>query len=520
MQQQENSVQMQRIKMLQYEGKEVLLAAPSYEEAKKWMDDYLAKNDNDIKGLAEIEFDAEEGIYIEGIKDIQTDAPIFSAMDEDVLDNLKKGYDTDQEAYVFSLVNVNYSAYQFPASDVEEAIQMLHEGQFQQSSLLEEGSFFKSFSCGDEERAIVDGVLVRYKEEGEVAKELVRQYPDGLVVTLEDECVKNLINYKNCENEEECTTLYGMIDGGDARMAGAYGLLKAQLKLNPDEYEELYACDKTYWDSALSDLGWTSGDNATSMMLACESSMKDARIECIVSPALLGSLYIQDKPYYQIMKTVEEYGIKDDHELLFVLNRETLEEQPEWKRKLAEEQTRDQVQKHFIKYTAPAHFEQKRMYDETREQAAKENGYFNAAEWDRDIQWTKDPSPQLAAKLQATSERWRELYAPYQQKCNEAFHNLDRFKAEEQTKFIERFDRKAAQMVSDVKIIQRGGNGWAVRCKMDGEQQAGRTLSQKDADSVTRSTSVASVAKEMAAKYFSQDIIEGMQQQQARGMRR
>ena len=520
MQQQENSVQMQRIQMLQYEGKQVLLAASDYKEAKKWMDDYLFNNDYDLTQLANVEFDAEDGLYIKSIEDIQTDVPIFSTGERDALDCLTKGYDTDEEAYVFSLVNVNYSSYQFPANDVEEAIQMLQEGQFQQSALLEEGSYFKSFSCGEEERAVVNGVTVPYKEEFDLVQELTRQYPDGLVVTLEDECVKNLINYKNNENEEEFITLYGMIDAGESKMAGAYGILKAQLKLNPDEYEELYACDKTYWDSALSDLGWESGSNATSMMLATEESMKDARIESIVSPSLLNSLYIQDRPYHQIMKIIETNGIKDDNELMFVLNSEFLEEQPEWKRKLAEEQTREQVQKHFIKYTAPVHFEQKKMYDETREQAAKENGYLDAAEWNRDIQWTKDPSPQLAAKLQATSERWRELYMPYQKKSNDAFHELDRVKAAEQTRFIENFDRQAAKLVSEVKIIQRGGNGWAVRCKMDGEQQSGRTLSQKDADNVNRSRNLGPLAREMAVKYFSQDIVDAMQQQQARGMKR
>lgn len=520
MEQQENSVQMQRIQMLQYEGKQVLLAASDYKEAKKWMDDYLTKNDNDLKQLENVEFDAEEGIYIKDMEDIQTDVPIFCEADKDVLDNLTKGYDTDEEAYVFSLVNVSYSTYQLPANDVEEAIQMFHEGQFQQSALLEEGSFFKSFSCGEEERAVVNGVTVPYKEEFDLVQELARQYPNGLVVTLEDESVKNLINYKNNDNEEECITLYGMIDAGESKMAGAYGILKAQLKLNPDEYEELFACDKTYWDSALSDLGWESGSNATSMMLATENSMKDARIESIVSPSLLNSLYIQDRPYHQIMKIIETNGIKDDNELMFILNSEFLEEQPEWKRKLAEEQTREQVQKHFIKYTAPAHFEQRKMYKETQEQAAKENGYLDAAEWNRDIQWTKDPSPQLAAKVQATSERWRELYMPYQKKSNDAFHELDRFKAEEQTKFIEKFDRQAAKLVSEVKVIQRGGNGWAVRCKMDGEQQSGRTLSQKDADSVNRSRNLGPLVKEMAVKYFSQDIVDAMQQQQARGMKR
>ena len=126
----------------------------------------------------------------------------------------------------------------------------------------------------------------------------------------------------------------------------------------------------------------------------------------------------------------------------------------------------------------------------------------------------------MAAKVQATSERWRELYMPYQKKSNDAFHELDRFKAEEQTKFIEKFDRQAAKLVSEVKVIQRGGNGWAVRCKMDGEQQSGRTLSQKDADSVNRSRNLGPLAKEMAVKYFSQDIVDAIQQQQARGMKR
>ena len=56
----ENSVQTQRVKILQYKGKEVLLIAPNYKEAKQWMKAYLAKNDNDLSGLEAIEFDAEK----------------------------------------------------------------------------------------------------------------------------------------------------------------------------------------------------------------------------------------------------------------------------------------------------------------------------------------------------------------------------------------------------------------------------------------------------------------------------
>ena len=155
-----NSVQMQRVKILQYKGKEVLLIAPNYKEAKQWMNAYLAKNDNDLSGLEAIEFDTQKGLYINSINDIQTDTPIFCGQDEEVLDKLTKGYDTDEEAYVFSLVNVSYSAHLFPAQDVDEAIKMLQNGEFQQSNLLEEGSYFKVFSCSEENRAVVNGVTI------------------------------------------------------------------------------------------------------------------------------------------------------------------------------------------------------------------------------------------------------------------------------------------------------------------------------------------------------------------------
>lgn len=511
----------QRIKRLQYQGVQVYMVADSYLQASDWMDKWLAENDNDFRNIGQVEFDAADDLYIKKVEPVlQSDEPLICGLDEDGLDFCRKGFDTDENAYVFSLVNVQYSAWQFPAQTREEAVRMLQNEEFRDSALLEEGSCFRVISCDGSERAVVDGVIVQVHEPEHVAEELRRRFPSGLVVTLESECVQNLVEYSALEADMERITLYGMVNAGDARMAGANGLLEARLVLSPDDYDLLDACNRTYWDSALADLGWDAGTNAASMMLATEDTFEKARVEADVSPALLECLQIQGRPVRQIMEIVQEEGIRDDESLLHVLDSEFLAVLPDWKLKLAEEQTREATQKYFVEKAAPAFFQQQKMYRETREQAARENGFDSAADWERDLQWTRNPSPQMAARLQAATERWRELYLPHEKKGTEAFGQFERFKVSQLKGFVDRFNSEVSRRMSDVRVVRRAGGGAAVKCSLDGQPQLGVDLKAEDARRLDSGSGITVIARDLAEKYFSKDIVEGLQQQRQHGLKR
>ena len=72
--------------------------------------------------------------------------------------------------------------------------------------------------------------------------------------------------------------------------------------------------------------------------------------------------------------------------------------------------------------------------------------------------------------------------------------------------FISRFNDRQRQMVSEVKVIQRGSNDFAVRCKLNGEQQSGRIISKEDGEKIVQSTNKAETLKEIAGKYFREEI--------------
>jgi len=217
------------------------------------------------------------------------------------------------------------------------------------------------------------------------------------------------------------------------------------------------------------------------------------------------------------MDLVQRYQLQED-ELIFYFDNEFLNKQPDWKREMAKQQTREVINKFFVEKAAPAFIQQKKMFNETQEQAAKENGYDNATEWQNDVNWSKNPSQVLADKMRNTSERWRELYAPHEKKCNEVFDKLEQLKASEQRAFIERFDRQAEQAISSVKVIQRGVGEMAIRCMIDGVQQMGRTLGRAH-QQVVLEGSVKNI-KEIAAQYFKDDIIDSMSQSRERGLKR
>ena len=95
---------------------------------------------------------------------------------------------------------------------------------------------------------------------------------------------------------------------------------------------------------------------------------------------------------------------------------------------------------------------------------------------------------------------------------------MTQLKASEQRAFIERFDRRALQAVSNVKVIQRGAGELAIRCMVDGVQQMGRTLNKEHSRIILGAPS--KNMREMATCYFKDEIVDSMQQARQQGMKR
>lgn len=513
--QQNPEAMLHTVRQVEYKGHDVYVYANSFNEADEWVTQCMRAGNGDFKNM-EHEILDDNAVYVSKMVDIKSEKSIIFAGDRDPLtDMLTKGYEPESGCYVYSVVDKYIREAGVKAASPEEAVQKALEGKV---DFPKEWTVVKGvYACSENDRVIVDGNIVKYYNEDELTKRLQQEFPDGLTVTLENESLRNLLDYRQIEEDGEWMELNGMVSD-NGMMPGANGNLHAKLILKPEDYGLIYACEKTYWSNKLSEIGWDAEVNITSMLLAIESSMKDIRVQAGVSEDMLKYLMIEDRPYKEVMELVDRYGIKDEDILIHHLNAEFLNKQPEWKIKLAEHETKEAVNKFFVNKAQPAFAELKKMFKETQEQAAKENGYASAADWNTDIGWFKNPSPLMAERMQKTSERWRELYIPYERKCNEAFDHLERLKANEQRAYIEKFDKRASQAISNVKIIQRGVGDLAIRCMIDGQQQMGRTLNKEHVRTIMDAPG--RNMKEMAALYFKDEIAASIRQSQQQGLKR
>lgn len=520
--QQDSNPTLHTVRQTTYSGQEFHIYARDYNQAQEWFQKKILSR-GDTPGMTETEIGNADSAFLQKTLDIRSDEPVYSAGGVDPLkDLLTKGYDTDSSCYIFSRVDVSSSEATVPAASLEEALQLAASGTVDFSDGAELGAELRQdvYSCDEYTCAVVDGLTVPFRTEEDLTRALERQYPKGMTVVLENECIQNLIAYSTHDNENgEYITLKGMIDAVGSSMPGANGRLDAKLVLTPDQYDLLNACDSTYWSSELSDLGWESGDNATSMMLATEDSFKDSRIETPVCPDMLQALVIEGRPYHDIMQIVGKHHMTDDDALLHYFNLQLLDSQPEWKKQLAEKMVAEDVNRYFVRKVAPAIAEKKKMYHETQELVARENGYHDAAEWNRDVQWTRNPSPELAQKLYRTAERWRELYLPHEKKCEQAFALFERYKTELVAGFIRRFDRRADTALSEAKVIRQAGGNLAVRCKLDGRQLTGSTLSTAEARALVDAANKQPLIRDLAVRHFSQDIADSLQQAKRQGIK-
>ena len=512
------------------EGKYIHVAADNYELAKQWFDENIFAKNVPIDKIHP-EINEGDNIYISKVEN-QEPLPFVSQEKVEFLkDTFLKGYDYNNESYIFSVIDLKEQRFTVRAANEEDAFQKADK--VLQNQDIPVTNRREIYSCSENEVITLDGANMDVKHEEDLTKELKMKFPNGLNVLLEDESVQNLheyAKYNKEDNEEELRWLKGMIEAGDAQMAGAHGLLKAELRLEPEDYDILYACEDTYWSDELSELGMETGDNATTIMLYEESELREARIQAILSPALLKNLYIEGQPYKDVMQLMDDHmnsfvikkgwGMSEDEILKDHFNGEYLKKTPDWKEELAYEAIPPTRHKMWVEKVLPAYNEKTKMWDETYEQAAKEFGYKDIHEFKRDFQWGKNLSEQISTKISKVSERHRELWEPYQINANKEQARYEYKKTSLMREFIEKFDQKAKQVISDVKVIQRLGTEWAVRCKVDGVQQCGKTISKTEGNMLTQRDYPANFLSELAQKYFKDEIISHMGQQYNQGLKR
>lgn len=503
-------------------GTDVYVSADSYEAAKKWFHENIVDKGADVSQM-EIEMDEEADIYISKIAAADEPPLVHESSREtgEVLDMFyNKGYDYDSESYVFTVLKVETQKAVVQATSPDEAMHLM-DGKWDAVAVERQNLIV---SAPETRFVTVEGETMEVMGEEQLEKALREQFPDGITVKVEDESVANLLQYQKYMQEDdelEWHALNGMIEvSPDTCMAAAHGLLNAELRLKPEDYCLLDACDRTYYSSELSDVGLEVGVNATTVMLNSEEDLKEARVQAWLNPAVLNSLYIEGQPYEDVLDLIKNYDIRDDKSIMTYFNHEFNRQQPEWKVAMAKESARPEIQKFWVEKMGPVYREEREMYLKTRDQAAQEYGYESGNDYQRDIEWTKNASQQQEEKFRAVAKRWDELMQPYRQKSMDVAEQKEYKESSIIRSFIERFDRKAAELVTDVRIIQRLNSEQAVRCKIDGEQQMGKTLSREESAMIAAKDYPKGFFNDLAQKYFKDDILQAMQQEQSRGLRR
>ena len=375
----------------------------------------------------------------------------------------------------------------------------------------------------DKDKVNIDGKTFALKSHDDLTVALEKQYPQGLTVILENESLANLDRYA-WRKVEDWEVLKGLVEDGDARMVRAHGSLEAKLVLPPTQYGLLEACEDTYYMYELANVGVESEYNATTVMLGSQNSLQGARVQVEISkdmiPQVLPYLYIEDIPFSEVMDMVDEYDIKDEEELMRGLDYRNFASMPGWKQDMVKWWTKDYLLEYYDNNVKPAWREARTMVNVTLDQAAKEHGYASGADYKRDIQRTKNLSPEMVLKFNRITERHTALYEPYRQQEVIELEKYERLKDSMRKQLARNFDRQAKALISDVSVIPRSGGCIAIRCKLDGVQQMGRTILKADELDILNVKDNGEALKEWAAKYYQYEILQSLEHKQSRGMHR
>lgn len=375
----------------------------------------------------------------------------------------------------------------------------------------------------DKDKVNIFGKTFALKSHDDLTVALQKQYPQGLTVILENESLANLDRYA-WRKVEDWEVLKGLVEDGDARMVRAHGSLEAKLVLPPTQYGLLEACEDSYYMHELANVGVESEYIATTVMLGFLNSLQGARVQVEISkdmiPQVLPYLYIEDIPFSEVMDMVDEYDIKDEEELMRGLDYRNFASMPAWKQDMVKWWTKDYLLEYYDNNVKPAWQEARTMVNVTLDQAAKEHGYASGADYKRDIQRTKNPSPEMVLKFNRITERHTALYEPYRQQEVIELERYERLKDSMRKQLARNFDRQAKALISDVSVLPRSGGCIAIRCKLDGVQQMGRTILKADELDILNVKDNGEALKEWAAKYYQSEILQSLEHKQSRGMHR
>ena len=126
----------------------------------------------------------------------------------------------------------------------------------------------------------------------------------------------------------------------------------------------------------------------------------------------------------------------------------------------------------------------------------------------------RNVGPEDIDRLERCSLRWMELYKPYDEKIKKAFKDFGMNNVALQKKYIQQFNK----MISDVKVVQRGGETF-VRCRIGGVQQIAKPISKEVRDGIMDSEDLIKSKCEVAERIFAEEVVARLRMAKDRGMK-
>lgn len=435
-----------------------------------------------------------------------------------------KGYSLWDDAYFFASVDTLRTVKPYEAESPEQALQMAKGDQLH--NVLTRVQPIRQFLHADkyEKVTLQTGQTVDIVGEKEFQNTLRERFPNGLTVRLADESFANLDYFKrNAEDiTAQLTDWMGLANPGDATMLAANGNIPAELHLKPEDYRYVFACDDTYYDRDMYYLLEDVDLVCNSLLLANEPKLEAMRVKVAQMPVMMDRLYIAGKPFPTMMQMAEEFKVRNDQDFKFMLDKIYMHSQPEWIKQLAEQKTMQQRHKAFINITAPATGEAHQAYVRLLEEAVQKFGYGPVKNiLDAMKQPDLVPDAQKEKAFQAIAYINREM-EPYQKANQTAFEKYERTIKGYEADFARKFNDFIAKNVKEVTMYPNNQGKWHVRLQINGEQQMGRPIDDKDARIRKDATGQFQNIKTMACKYFKDEILDAMSQgpQQSRTLHR
>ena len=170
------------------------------------------------------------------------------------------------------------------------------------------------------------------KTQEDLAGALTKAYPDGMTIYLNGMSREELMELQNYLDYDRDFSMHilsgceGVINSQDTSSLEYGGCLDAKLVLRPEDYANVFPSDE-YRSDSLEQLGLDWEDNAATVFLGEHAgNMDGAKVYMKMDETLFERMYIEGRPYADVIRSIENTKVTKDQELKILLNLQNIYE--------------------------------------------------------------------------------------------------------------------------------------------------------------------------------------------------